>query len=302
MNVRDLDYIRAVAKYKHFGQAAEHCNVSQPALSTQIKKLEDELGVVIFERDNRNVRLTKVGEEIIDLAADALSTIEQIRGAASRARDPLSGEFKLGFIPTIAPYLLPHLISQRSNELPQLRLQFREDITDRLNESLLSGEIDAALLATAPEDPRLDALPLYDEPFWVIFPSRHKLGLAKQIRVSDLPDDELLLLTEGHCFRDQALDVCQVSSGRQLRTIHATSLETLINLVQAEQGITLVPALAVNESWRSGKGLMCEPLDNENAYRRVYLTYRKSFPRYTLIEKIGSILCANLPQNLIALS
>ncbi len=296
MNIRDLTYIRAVSRLKHFGKAAESCHVSQPALSSQIKKLENELGVTLFERDNRSVQMTDVGTEIVRLAEDALSVIDNIRSTAKAARDPLSGRFRLGFIPTIAPYLIPHFVGQSHEALPQLDLQFQEDITDRLNQALLAGEIDAAILATPPEDSKLDVIRLYDEPFWVIFPSRHALHLINDIRTQDLPIDELLLLTEGHCFRDQALDVCQLDTAPNARTIQATSLATLVNMVAAGQGVTLVPDLALS-GWATTPGVETEKLKDPSAYRRIYLTYRKSFPRQELLQKIADVICENVPNS-----
>ena len=295
MNIRDLSYISAVARLGHFGKAAQACNVSQPALSTQIKKLEAELGVQIFERDNKSVRLTEVGQDIVGLANEALNVTERIRLTASAAKDPLSGHLKLGFIPTIAPYLVPHFVSQCGDTLPHLQVSFQEDITERLVHGLELGTLDVAILATPPEDARLEAIPLYDEPFWVIFPKEHDLHAVKAIRVTDLPADELLLLSEGHCFRDQALDVCRLDAGPQMQTIRVSSLETLINMVAAGLGITLLPAMALGGNWLRDQGLDTEKLNDSKAYRRIYLTYRKTFPRRPLIRKLSDILCNNLP-------
>ena len=297
MNIRDLSYICAVARLGHFGRAAESCHVSQPALSSQIKKLEQELGVQIFERDNKSVHLTEVGEKIVELAQETLRSVDHIRATAEGARDPLSGEIRLGFIPTIAPYLVPHFVTQCRASLPKLSLNFQEDITERLNAGLIDGSLDAAILATPPEHAKLDAIPLYDEPFWVMFPSDHKLGQTANIRSGDLPLEEMLLLAEGHCFRDQAMDVCRVKTGNQRRSIRATSLETLINMVAADQGITLVPAMALGAGWSIDQGIQTEKLHDPAAFRRVYLTYRKSFPRKVLLEALKDIVSSNLPNS-----
>ena len=295
MNIRDLSYISSVARFEHFGRAAQACNVSQPALSSQIKKLEAELGVTIFERDNKSVRLTDVGAEIVTLAEEALGVVARIRMTAGSARDPYSGQLKLGFIPTIAPYLVPHFVRHCRAELPKLQVQFEENITERLNRALMDGELDVAILATPPEDNRFDAIPLYDEPFWVVFPEHHDLRLLRGIRVDDLPHDELLLLSEGHCFRDQALDVCRIDEKVETQTIRATSLETLINMVSAGLGVTLIPAMAMNGGWHKDSDLKSKKLNDSKAYRRIYLTYRKTFPRQALISSLRSILCQNLP-------
>ncbi len=295
MNIRDLEYIKSVSKHLHFGDAALACHVSQPALSSQIKKLETELGVILFERDNRSVSVTDAGKDIIALAEDALSVIGNIYAAAETARDPLSGEFRIGSIPTIAPYLFPGFVTRSRAALPSLKLQFREDITDRLNEALLNGELDAAILATPPDSPKFNVIELYDEPFWVIFPENHDLQSFKRVRTKDLPTDELLLLAEGHCFRDQAMDVCRLDSSNETYTVRATSLETLINMVAARQGVTLVPAMALDPRRISGSGVDTQKLNDKSAYRRIYLTYRKSFPREALLQKMADVFCEGLP-------
>jgi len=301
MNIRDLEYIRAVARTTHFGKAAKACNVSQPALSGRIKKVEDELGVKLFERDNRSVRLTEIGRQIVPLADEALKVVDNIRLTAESVRDPLSGQFKIGAIPTIAPYLIPHFVRQSRDALPGLKMRFQEDITERLNQALLNGQTDAAILATPPEHPKLDSIRLYDEPFWVIFPKGHSLTTIRGIKTKDLPVDELLLLTDGHCFRDQAMDVCKLGSAPEGRPIQATSLATLVNMVAAEQGITLVPAMAMQDGSTRDAVVTAEKLDDREAYRRIYLTYRKSYPRLQLIEKMADVIKANLPESVTKL-
>ncbi|MBC6402647.1 MAG: LysR family transcriptional regulator [Hyphomonadaceae bacterium] len=294
MNIRDLGYIRALARFGHFSRAAEACHVSQPALSGQIKKLEAELGVILFERDSRSVRITDIGQQIANLAEDALSVVEDIRSTAEAARDPVSGRFRLGSIPTISPYLMPHILLKGRTALPSLRLEFQEDITERLNGALLDGEMDAAILATSAGSSKFDTIPLYDEPFWVIFPNGHSLHRLGGITTKDLPVNELLLLSEGHCFRDQTVDVCRLDGAPEKSAIRASSLETLINMVAAGQGITLIPARALSGGWANHPDVKVEKLDDPNAYRRIYLTYRKTFPRRVLLEKIAHLICTNL--------
>lgn len=296
MNIRDLTYICAVARLKHFGRAAESCHVSQPTLSSQIKKLEAELGVTLFERNNRSVRITEIGQDIVSLADEALSIVAGIRTVAETSRDPLGGQFKLGFIPTIAPYLVPHFVRQSRDALPKLKLSLMEDITDRLVEALHDGDLDAAILATQPDDTRLSVIPLYDEPFWVIFPNKHALRMVDGIYTKDLPVDELLLLTEGHCFRDQALDICKIDTTPETRAIQATSLTTLVNMVVAGQGITLVPAMALSDQ-AAAPGILMQKLSDNRANRRIYLAYRKNFPRKTLLETMSRVICENLPDS-----
>lgn len=297
MNLRDLSYIQALARTGHFGQAAELCNISQPTLSSQIKKLETELGVTLFERDNRSVRLTDVGREIVDLAGDALSSVDNIRVTAKASSDPLSGEFNLGTIPTIAPYIVSQIFNQARGALPNLSLKFREDITDSLNHALLSGEIDAAILATPPETSKFDVIPLYDEPFWVIYPKDHSLDRISRISTANLPPDELLLLTEGHCFRDQALDLCELNAAPEKSAIRVTSLETLVSMVIAGMGVTLVPVMALGGRRVDDPAVRTQKLIDSAAYRRVYLTFRKTFPRRDLLETLADLICASLPDS-----
>jgi LysR family hydrogen peroxide-inducible transcriptional activator len=297
MNLRDLDYICAVAEHRHFGRAAEACFVSQPTLSGQIKKLELQLGVTLFERSHKGIRVTDVGEDIIRIAREARDAAQRIKEVAEAAQDPLAGTISLGLIPTIAPYLIPRFVGQLSMDLPNLSINFREDITDRLNEALISGDLDMAVLATPPEDDSLTAIELYSEPFWLIFPKHHALQNLEQATMADVKDDDVLLLTEGHCFRDQALSICRPSQKRRKQSLRATSLETLINLVASGQGVTLVPALAMRGSWVSDLELESHKLIDKGAARSIYLTYRKRFPRVKAVEALADIIREGLPES-----
>jgi LysR family hydrogen peroxide-inducible transcriptional activator len=212
MNLRDLEYVLAVEETGHFGRAAERCHVSQPTLSGQIKKLEDELGVTLFERGRGGARATATGKAVIAQAKLALRAATEIRSLAQAAQDPLAGEFKLGLIPTVAPYLIPRFVARLRDALPDLTMIYREDITERLVADLEAGDIDAAILATPPETDALEAIPLYTEPFRLVFPDGHTLSSLAHLRMADVDRDDVLLLTEGHCFRDQALAICDVPS------------------------------------------------------------------------------------------
>jgi len=297
MNLRTLSYIKAVAEYRHFGKAAAACHVSQPALSTQIKKFENELGITLFERNNQTVRLTETGAEIISLAENILEIVDTIKLTAETSRDPFSGRLRLGAIPTIMPYLVPNFVVYANALFPSLDIEFEEDVTERLNQALYDGKLDAALLATPPESPKLDVIPLYDEPFWIVFPKGHSLQIKQSIQIHDLPKNQLLLLSEGHCFRDQAMDVCQLGDATINRSIRATNLETLINLAAAGLGITLIPATALDRAQIIEKGLCIERLDDKPAYRRIYLTFRRTFPRQNLMAKMAEMICRNAPKN-----
>jgi len=300
MNLRDLDYICAVADHKHFGRAAESCHVSQPTLSGQIKKLEAQLGVTLFERSHKGIRVTAIGEEIILIAREARDAAQRIKSVAASAQDPLAGNISLGLIPTIAPYLIPLFVGKLQTAMPNMSVDFREDITDRLNEALLHGELDIAVLATPPEDPSLNAIELYTEPFWLLFPEHHELRSLKDASMKDVKQDDVLLLTEGHCFRDQALSICRPAHKRRRQSLRATSLETLINLVASGQGITLVPALAMRGGWSKDLGLMSHELTDKGAERKIYLTYRKRFPRIKAVKTLAALIQEGLPETVKA--
>jgi len=298
MNLRDLDYICAVADLKHFGQAAEACYVSQPTLSGQIKKLEAELGVTLFERSHKGIRVTDIGKEIISIAREARDAAQRIKDVATMAQDPLAGTLSLGLIPTIAPYLIPRFVAKLQTILPNMIIQYREDITDRLNEALMMGDLDVAVLATPPIEDSLSAIELYVEPFWLLFPKDHELGKLENASMSDVKDEDVLLLTEGHCFRDQALSICRPAQKRRQQSLRATSLETLINLVASGQGVTLVPALAMRGGWISELDLSSHKLTDKGAARQIYLTYRKRFPRQKAIQELARIIRDGLPDSM----
>ena len=294
MNLRDLEYVIAVAETGHFGQAADQCHVSQPTLSGQIKKLEDELGITLFERGRGGARLTATGKAVLEQAKLALRAATEIRNLAQAAQDPLAGEFRLGLIPTVAPYLIPRFVARLRDALPDLSIIYREDITERLVADLEAGDIDAAILATPPETDALEAIPLYTEPFRLVFPDGHTLSSLAHLRMADVDRDDVLLLTEGHCFRDQALAICDVPS--RTTSLRATSLETLINLVAQGQGVTLVPALAMS-GLSDELGLQDRRLEDDGAARQINLTIRKSLPRRALVDRIAEIIRSGLPES-----
>jgi LysR family hydrogen peroxide-inducible transcriptional activator len=298
MNLRDLKYIIAVAETRHFGKAAERCFVSQPTLSGQIKKLEEELGVAIFERTSRTVVITPVGEAILAHARQIMEQADAITQLARAHQDPLAGPLRVGAIPTLSPYLMPLILVPLKKQHPQMQLVLSEELTDTLLERLRNHEIDAALLATQVEEPDLISLPLFDEPFWVAFPSEHAFYAKEKITRRDLEQENLLLLAEGHCLAKQAMDVCHLKKREaqgELADLRAASLETLIQLVGAGFGITLVPALAMRGTWTSGSGVVAQALSMADASRRVSLVYRHSFPRQAALQAFADIILANLP-------
>ncbi|MGB5605396.1 MAG: LysR substrate-binding domain-containing protein [Gammaproteobacteria bacterium] len=298
MNLRDLTYIIAVAETRHFGRAAERCFVSQPTLSGQIKKLEQELGVAVFERTNRSVEITPVGADIVAHARQMMEQAEVIQQLARAHQDPLAGPLRIGAIPTLSPYLMPMILAPLQQQFPQLRLILSEELTDTLLVRLHNHEIDAALLATPVEEPDLDSLPLFKEPFWVAFPRKHAFYAKDRISLRDLNKEKLLLLAEGHCLAAQAMDVCHIQERQaqgDLADLRAASLETLIQLVGAGYGITLVPALAMRGSWATGSGVVAQPLAIADAARKVSLVFRHSFPRRAALQAFAGVIHDNLP-------
>ena len=298
MNLRDLKYIIAVAETRHFGKAAQRCFVSQPTLSGQIKKLEQELGVAIFERSNRAVTVTPIGEAILQHARAIAEQADSIAQLAQAHRDPLAGPLRIGVIPTLSPYLVPLILLPLQKAYPQLRLVLSEETTDDLLERLENHEIDAALLATASDRAELEEMALFDEPFWFAHPADHPLYTKEHITRADLKKTKLLLLAEGHCLADQVMDLCQIDSrdsDEEYSDLRAASLETLLQLVGAGFGSTLVPALAMRGSWTSGSGVVARELEFKSAYRRVSLVYRKTFPRIPALTAFADVIAAQLP-------
>jgi len=298
MNLRDLNYIIAVADTRHFGKAAQRCFVSQPTLSGQIKKLEDELGITIFERTNRSVTVTAVGEEILRHARQMMEQADAIRSVSAAQRDPLAGPLRIGAIPTISPYLMPLILAPLKRQHSGLRLVLSEETTERLLQRLHNHEIDAALLATAVEDRDLEAIALFDEPFWIAYPRDHPFYLKEQITRKDLDNTELLLLAEGHCLAQQVRDLCHLQDreqGGDMADLRASSLETLLQLVGAGFGSTLVPALAMRGSWTTDSGVVARKLEIRGAQRRVSLVSRNSYPRKQALTALAEVIMQHLP-------
>lgn len=246
MNLRDLEYLVALAEHRHFGRAAEACFISQPTLSTQIRKLETELGVALIERAPRQVMLTPAGEQVVSRAQAILAEASNIRGIAHRAADPEAASIRLGLIPTIAPYLLPHVVTPLRSRLPHLELLLVEEKTEVLLDHLGDGRIDAAVLALPVPGDHLHVEPLYNEDFVLAVPADHALTQhAGPVDLHVLGEESVLLLEEGHCLREQALEVCTLAGVAERVGFRATSLETLRQMVAAGVGVTLLPELAV---------------------------------------------------------
>lgn len=298
MNLRDLKYFIALAETRHFGQAAARSFVSQPTLSGQIRKLEDELGVALFERTKKHVALTPLGGALLPHARRAVEEAEALAQLARASQDPLAGSLRLGVIPTLSPYLMPLVLAPLRRKYPQLKLVLTEELTGHLLERLHRHELDAALIATPVKDPELAVRVLFDEPFWLAIPRKHPLYTKDSIVRRDLDQLDLLLLSEGHCLAEQAMEVCRLRERAQAgeqADLRAASLDTLLQLVGAGMGATLVPALALRSAAMTGSGVVTRPLEVPDAYRRVSLVWRRSFPRAAAVAALAEVILAKLP-------
>jgi LysR family hydrogen peroxide-inducible transcriptional activator len=290
MNLQDLRYLAAVAKHRHFGRAAESCNVSQPTLSSQIRKLEEELGVTLLERTNKRVEMTPVGSRVLVHAQRALAEAGQMEAVALTARDPLVGPLKLGVIPTLAPYLMPLILKPLRQEYPGLALELWEDQTRSLIDGLRNHRLDAALLATDAEAPEITELVLFREPLLAALPLDHPLAAEKSVTEEALAG-ELLVLADGHCLAGQTLTACGAKnhsprSGLQ-STMQAATLETLVNLVAAGYGATLIPALAAESLLQ--RGITVRPLTGHSS-RTIRLASRPGFPRPQALRALEKVI------------
>lgn len=300
MNLRDLRYFIALADTRHFGRAAESCFVSQPTLSTQLRKLEDELGVTLFERAPRNILLTAAGEQILQHARQALTQVSLMQEIAKHIKDPEATSLRLGIFPTLAPYLLPHAVPNFRQRFPNLELLLIEEKTETLIQKLRNGLIDAAILAEPVSDEFFDSMPLFTEPFVLALPEKHPLSRHRTLGMDDLAQQHLLLLDDGHCLRDQALAVCARSGAGEKEGFRATSLETLRQMVAAGVGITLLPMLAVQPPVPESPHIRLLPFRDPAPTRRIALYWRKSSVRADLLAGIGREM-TKLPQSLFTL-
>jgi LysR family transcriptional regulator, hydrogen peroxide-inducible genes activator len=301
MTLTELRYIVAVARERHFGRAAETCFVSQPTLSVAVKKLEDELGVMLFERGPGEVSVTPAGEKIVEQAQRVLEEASRIREIAAAGKDPLAGPLRLGAIYTIGPYLLPKLIPILRKTAPAMQLLIQENFTHRLAEELKSGEVDVILIALPFAAPGVVTRAVYDEPFLVAVPKGHPWETRKRVTSDELASESLLLLGEGHCFRDQVLEICHAVRSRErsslAKTVEGGSLETIRQMVAGGVGVTVLPATSTSASGGASDLIRILPFARPAPTRRVGLAWRRSFPRPEAIEALRkAILACNLPQ------
>ena len=302
MTLTELKYIVAVARAKHFGHAAESCFVAQPTLSVAIKKLEDELGVTLFERGGSEVSVTPVGAQIVAQAERVLEQTAAIKELAKQNKDPLAGPLRLGVIYTIGPYLLPPLVKNLIDNVPQMPLVLQENFTVKLLELLRQGELDAAIMALPLPDHGMLMQTLYDEPFVVAVPKSHPWAKRRDIPADDLKAETMLLLGSGHCFRDQVLEVCpemarfsSPGNGMQ-RTFEGSSLETIRHMVASGIGVTVLPRASVRDMDDPNGLLSFVPFSNPAPSRRVVIVWRKSFTRRAAIEAVcNAVAQCDLP-------
>ncbi|GLQ00736.1 LysR family transcriptional regulator [Methylophaga thalassica] len=287
--LRQLQYLTAVVEEKHFGHAADKCFVTQSTLSAGIQDLEQLLEVSLLERTNRKVLPTPIGEEIASRAQQILSLTEDLVDLALSEKNPLSGRIQIGIIPTISPFLLPKVLPTVRKQLPDLEIVLIEDQSERLLDQLETGSIDVAVLAFPYNTRGLTHREFAKEPFWIALPQNHPLADKDKLSADELPINELLLLAEGHCLREHALSACQLPASAQRKSVQATSLYTLIEMVASGLGITLIPDMAINSDMviHSDIRLVRLAADKEQAMREIGLVWRPSFRRTATLEQLA---------------
>ena len=290
IKLKDLRYLVAVADCRHFGRAAERCFVSQPTLSAQLKKLEDYLGVQLIERQPNNVSLTEPGEQIVSRARRILEASDEVVTLARSHRDPLAGRLRVALLPTIGPYLLPRVAQPLRKSMPRLELQLYEYQTGPMLEKLQAGDLDVGILALPVDMEGLEAGELYVEPFMLAVPDQHKLAKRDTVRTEELKGETLLLLEDGHCLRDQALEVCSRIGVQEKQDFRATSLETLRQMVATGAGVTLLPELASRGAYGNAKGVTIRPFAKPAPVRRVGAIWRKTSARRPAIEAMCKLI------------
>jgi LysR family hydrogen peroxide-inducible transcriptional activator len=300
MTLAELRYLVAVADLRHFGRAAERCNVTQPTLSSQLRKLEDMLGVALVERTTRSVTLTPTGERIVAHARRILEEADSISEIARARHGTLTSILRLGIIPTLSPYILPLVLHKLHMSFPDLRLVLREDLTDNLLMALDSHALDVLLIALPDQIAAYPFMPLFREPFWLVCPPEHRFSNRSSVTEDELLGERMLLLDEGHCLRDQALAICGHQPNNQEMPsddFRATSLETICEMVAAGFGCTLLPAMAVPPLTARNDRLEVRPIRAPRAHRRIGLIWRPSFPRSEDLVVLGEFIQDQLPDS-----
>lgn len=294
MNIRDLEYFVALAEFRHFRKAADACNVSQPTLSGQVRKLEDELGVMLLERTSRKVLFTQTGLTLVEQARVVLRNVQLFREMASKQGEDMSGPMHIGLIATVAPYLLPHIVTVLHNNYPKLELYLYEGHTNTIISQLEQGKLDCAILAEVKETDPFIKLPLFSEPMWLAVPRDHPLAHQDEVRLADLKGKKFLMLEDGHCLREQAQGFCFQSGIAEDKRFRATSLETLRSMIAAGRGITLFPELSVplNLERDNVRYIACvDPIP----MRSIELIYRPGSPLRVRYEQIARTIREVMP-------
>ena len=290
LKLKDLRYLVALADTRHFGQAAARCFVSQPTLSAQLKKLEEYLGVQLVERHPRRIALTEAGQQVVARARRIIESSDEIVALAELQRDPLGGRLRVALLPTIGPYLLPIVAPRLRRKLPRLELLLYEYQTGPMLEHLQAGDIDLGILALPVPTDGLAERKLFDEPFVVAVPDGNPLASRRSLKVSDLNGETLLLLEDGHCLRDQALDVCSSSKMHEKQDFRATSLETLRQMVASGSGITLLPQLAASGAYGNARGMVTVPFARPEPVRHVGALWRRTSARGKAIAAVCDVI------------
>ncbi|HXB80486.1 MAG TPA: LysR substrate-binding domain-containing protein [Bradyrhizobium sp.] len=288
VTLRQLRYFDALARHGHFGRAAEACSISQPALSMQIKEMEEALGGMLLERSARQVALTRFGEELVERVRDILRSVEELGDFARAAHARFVGRLHIGMIPTVAPYLLPKVIGNLSRTYPELDIQVREALTPRLIQELAEGRLDTAILALPVSEPSLTEVALFSENFLLVRPREDERTPVPSSEM--LREMRLLLLEEGHCFRDQALSFCKKQSSAPREMLDANSLSTLVQMVSAGIGVTLIPEMAVAVETRSASVSVAR-FKNPQPSRTIGMVWRKTSPLARQLLQISEVVC-----------
>jgi LysR family hydrogen peroxide-inducible transcriptional activator len=300
LTLRDLEYVVAVAEQKHFGRAAIHCHVSQPALSEQIRKVEDFLGVTLFERSNRQVVLTRVGEQIARQCRIVLDEARKLAELAGQEAEPLAGSLTLGAISTLAPYYLPYVIGPVRKRFPKLELRLKEGLTGALLNDLRAGSIDAVLASPTFRDNTLVCFELFFEPFMLAAPEGHPVTAKDPLRPSDLRASEMVLLEDGHCLKDQTLALCPPNRRGNVRRFQITSIETLRHMVASGLGYTLIPLLAMKDDAKFKRLIRYQAFVGKPVGRSIVLVCRRSYPRIRDMELLARFLREERPKGTLA--
>ncbi|MCB1647956.1 MAG: LysR family transcriptional regulator [Pseudomonadales bacterium] len=289
---KQLRYFVALEQHGHFGKAAEACFVSQPAFSVAIRELENTLNIQLVDRTNKNVTVTSLGRDIATQARQVLRDLEELVDIAQGNQQPLTGQLKLGVIPTIAPFLLPRLLPALRKAYPELKLYLKEDLTERVYASLMDGELDIILIAMPYELRNITEMRLFRDHFFLAHQAKSALVDPRHYQVSELPEDSILLLEDGHCLRDHALSACNIKNADKVSHITATSLLTLVQMVDADLGITYLPEMAIGSSLLRNTRIKTEPLD-QSSFREIGLVWRKASTRSEEFELLGEFIRDN---------